>query len=495
MQPFDATILDEPAPRGARLIALALLDDLVAERERLATTRDPESLHDFRVALRRLRSWLSALRPVLSGSVSRGIRRRLRRFAKSSNAGRDAEVFLEWLHSVEGQLPGRKRSSAQWLITRFERQQREAEASLDELLRRDFARVQERLRTKLEAYRLEAHVHAGMREPTLAATLAGLIGVQAERLQERLASVRSVDEEREVHRARISGKRLRYLLEPVSAHLENGTDLVERLKVFQDALGDVHDAHIWLIMLGDMAAQAALEEGRRLSKTLSDSGKSSHVPTQRYPALGGFALLAFLAQDRARDAYGRFAQEWGKRGTKRFFTMLGEARAALDERSRRGIEIERKYLLSRMPRLLPGVRTTRIMQGYMPGSTLVERLRAERPEDGNGKAPAQARTHFYRTVKSGSGIARTELEEETTREVFETMWPLTLGKRVTKLRHRVPAGELTWEIDEFPELGLVMAEIELPSIATPVEIPPWLAPFVTREVTGDPAYLNSTLAR
>ena len=495
MQPFDSSILDEPAPRGARLIALALLDDLVAERERLATSRDIEALHDFRVALRRLRSWLSALRPVLTGSVSRGIRRRLRRIAKASNAGRDAEVFLEWLHSVEGQLPGRKRSSAQWLIERFERQQREAEASLDELLHRDFVRVHDRLRTKLEAYRVETHVHAGPRDPTLAATLAGLIGAQAERLQDRLGRVRSVDEEREVHRARISGKRLRYLLEPVSAHLENGAPLVERLKVLQDSLGDVHDAHIWLMMLGDMAAQAALEEGRRLSKTLSDSGKSGRVPAQRYPALGGFALLAFLAQDRARDAYARFTQEWGKRGTKRFFSALGEARSALDERSRRGIEIERKYLLTRMPRLLPGARTTRITQGYMPGSTLVERLRAERPEEGNGKAPPHGRTHFYRTVKSGSGIARTELEEETTREIFDTMWPLTEGKRVNKLRHRVAAGELTWEIDEFPELGLVLAEIELPSIATPVSIPPWLAPYVAREVTGDPAYLNSTLAR
>jgi CYTH domain-containing protein len=98
-------------------------------------------------------------------------------------------------------------------------------------------------------------------------------------------------------------------------------------------------------------------------------------------------------------------------------------------------------------------------------------------------------------VKSGSGIARLELEEETTREIFETMWPLTGGRRVTKLRHRVPAGGLTWEIDEFTELGLVLAEIELPSVATSVEIPPWLAPYVTREVTGDRAYLNSTLAR
>ena len=75
------------------------------------------------------------------------------------------------------------------------------------------------------------------------------------------------------------------------------------------------------------------------------------------------------------------------------------------------------------------------------------------------------------------------------------MWPLTQGKRLTKFRHRVPDGDHTWEVDEFPELGLVMAELELPSAASVVEFPDWLAPYVEREVTGEPAYLNLNLAR
>jgi CYTH domain-containing protein len=75
------------------------------------------------------------------------------------------------------------------------------------------------------------------------------------------------------------------------------------------------------------------------------------------------------------------------------------------------------------------------------------------------------------------------------------MWPLTKGKRLTKRRHRVPQGDLTWEIDEFTDRDLVLAEIELPSAETPVEIPDWLEPWVEREVTGDVAYLNWTLAK
>ena len=52
-----------------------------------------------------------------------------------------------------------------------------------------------------------------------------------------------------------------------------------------------------------------------------------------------------------------------------------------------------------------------------------------------------------------------------------------------------------WEIDEFSDRKLVLAEIELTSAREEVAIPDWLARCVVREVTGDPEYLNHTLAR
>jgi CHAD domain-containing protein/CYTH domain-containing protein len=491
MSTFDRTLLDEAAPRGARIIALSLLSELDAERARLSSTHDLEALHDFRVALRRLRSWLRALRPTLRGSLPRGAVRRLRRLAKASNAGRDAEVFLDWLHSAEEHVTPRKRGAVQWLIARFERQQREADTTLEELLTRDFARAHERMQDRLESYQVVAHIHGGVQEASLAAFLATMVREHAEELSARLTLVQRLEHEREAHRARIAGKRLRYLLEPVAPFLVGGEALVERLKALQDSLGDLHDAHIWLMMLREMAAEAAMEEGRRLARTLANGGdgRGNNGRSDQRPSLGGFAILAHLAQVRATEALGRFRKEWGKRTAKRFFRDLETACAALDARARQGIEIERKYLLSRLPKAMPAATTTRIMQGYLPGSTLVERLRSER-RDGRGGRP-----RFYRTVKAGRGIVRTELEEETSRGVFETMWPLTDGKRVTKLRHYVPDGDRTWEIDEFPELGLVMAELEVPSATTVVEFPSWLAPYVDREVTGEPEYLNVNLAR
>jgi CYTH domain-containing protein len=47
-------------------------------------------------------------------------------------------------------------------------------------------------------------------------------------------------------------------------------------------------------------------------------------------------------------------------------------------------------------------------------------------------------------------------------------------------------------VDEFhsPHAGLILAEVELPTADHPVALPSWLG----EEVTGNPAYYNSTLA-
>ncbi|MBI2537627.1 MAG: CHAD domain-containing protein [Gemmatimonadetes bacterium] len=56
-------LLDLPAERGARLIARELLRRARSLSQRLGDAGDPGALHDFRVALRRLRSWTRAYRP------------------------------------------------------------------------------------------------------------------------------------------------------------------------------------------------------------------------------------------------------------------------------------------------------------------------------------------------------------------------------------------------------------------------------------------------
>lgn len=89
---------------------------------------------------------------------------------------------------------------------------------------------------------------------------------------------------------------------------------------------------------------------------------------------------------------------------------------------------------------------------------------------------------------------RTEVEEECSRELFDVLWPLTEGKRVAKRRHVVADGALHWEIDEFTDRALVLAEIELPAAGITCEFPAWLMAAIEREVTDDAAYVNARLA-
>ena len=77
---------------------------------------------------------------------------------------------------------------------------------------------------------------------------------------------------------------------------------------------------------------------------------------------------------------------------------------------------------------------------------------------------------------------------------FDSLWPLTEGRRVAKRRYEVPHEGLTIEIDVFegPLSGIVTAEVEFDSeeASAAFEQLEWLG----REVTGDPKYANESLA-
>ena len=151
------------------------------------------------------------------------------------------------------------------------------------------------------------------------------------------------------------------------------------------------------------------------------------------------------------------------------------------------VEIERKYLLNALPRFPRVNAVLEIDQGYLPGENLVERLRRERHPDGS--------VRFYRTVKVGSGVSRIELEDTTDQATFEHLWGLKNGRRLTKRRHLVPNGSDVWEIDEFTDRTLFLAELELARSDARVSIPPWLEPVLVREVTDEKEYTNRSLAR
>jgi adenylate cyclase len=148
-------------------------------------------------------------------------------------------------------------------------------------------------------------------------------------------------------------------------------------------------------------------------------------------------------------------------------------------------EIERKFLVTgELPDDLDRYPSDEISQGYVAVA-----------DDGT-EVRVRARGGDYTlTVKSGPSRARVEVEIEIDEGRFESIWPLTAGRRVVKRRYLIPAGgRLSIELDLYAgELdGLVTAEIEFDSEdqAEAFEPPPWIG----SDVTGDGAYSNQSLA-
>ncbi len=154
-------------------------------------------------------------------------------------------------------------------------------------------------------------------------------------------------------------------------------------------------------------------------------------------------------------------------------------------------EIERVFLLDRLPALPEGATPYLIEQGYLPddevsGELAEGRVRRKVGPDGVARC--------FHTIKRGHGLVREEVERAIDEATFARAWARTAGRRLRKTRWVVPHGERTWEVDAFEELDLVMAEVELPSADTEAPLPPWLAPHVVREVTEDARYRNFVLA-
>ena len=157
-------------------------------------------------------------------------------------------------------------------------------------------------------------------------------------------------------------------------------------------------------------------------------------------------------------------------------------------------EIERKFLVKDDSYRALAKTHYDIIQGYVsrePGKTVRIRLCT----DATGVQKA------YLTIKSKlSQMVRFEWEREISVEDFRALLPMCGGRIIDKTRYILPAesacGEakkvaLKWEIDEFrqPNKGLVMAEIELPSVETPFTCPA----FLGEEVTHDSRYYNANM--
>jgi CYTH domain-containing protein len=146
-------------------------------------------------------------------------------------------------------------------------------------------------------------------------------------------------------------------------------------------------------------------------------------------------------------------------------------------------EVERKFIVDRLPTLEHLAAPTQIDQGYVAAGS-----------DGTEVRLRRKGGRFYQTVKQGQGLSRLQTEVALSQEQFDSLWPHTESRRITKHRHEIPFGPYLIELDVFhgPLEGLIIAEVEFDSVeqARVFEPPEWFG----EEVTEDARYQNRNLA-
>jgi adenylate cyclase len=147
-------------------------------------------------------------------------------------------------------------------------------------------------------------------------------------------------------------------------------------------------------------------------------------------------------------------------------------------------EIERKFLVDRLPAEIFRARHFTIAQGYLANERGGRHVRLRK----------KAKTTWL-TFKNGRPSSREEREIRLSAKQFAMLWPATAGRRLHKRRYEVPWKNLTIEIDIYDgrNHGLIVAEVEFPNDASRRKFrpPAWFG----REITGEKHYSNVTLAR
>ena len=153
------------------------------------------------------------------------------------------------------------------------------------------------------------------------------------------------------------------------------------------------------------------------------------------------------------------------------------------DRTRNNREIERKFLIKRLPDDLKRSRSLIIEQGYLATEPAGRQVRVRK----TGRSASL-------TFKVRRGTHREEREIKLSPKQFAALWPGTAGRRLRKVRYEIPWKNVLIEIDIYRgrHAGLVVAEVEFPDRASArrFKAPWWLG----REVTGEKRYSNVRLA-
>jgi CHAD domain-containing protein len=198
--------------------------------------RDPEDVHQMRVAVRRLRAILRAGRSFFAESWVERLRRELTWLGAALGRVRDLDVLSAHLRAQLRARPPGGRVARQRLLRRLAGDRRRATGALRSALGgRRYARLLARLDASLASPPFRA-------DP---APLPDVAAAEFETLRKAVKKLSKHPSDEDLHAIRIKVKHARYaaeLAQPIAGH--RAERFIERAKALQDVLGEHQDAVI-----------------------------------------------------------------------------------------------------------------------------------------------------------------------------------------------------------------------------------------------------------
>ncbi len=235
----------DPVETAYREYSPRLFAAAAAACERLENPADDEALHDFRVAVRRLRTHIEAHRAQLTKRRADKISQELRDLVSTTGALRDLEVQRDWLERLacHKSTPKLQREGLGLALKDLgDSDAAAANASVPHQITRQFAKIGRYF--KVEPGGKPSSGKSVYRGERLSTITARAILKHAAALRRHLSKLRTVNDVKPTHRARLAVKRLRYLIEPLEKLVPGTPKIVRDLKQMQDRLGDLRDLQI-----------------------------------------------------------------------------------------------------------------------------------------------------------------------------------------------------------------------------------------------------------
>lgn len=289
---------------------LKQLDAFESQIDGVLENRDIEYVHKMRVASRRIRAALPLFKPCFPKKEFRKWRREIKKVTRLLSSARDLDIQIASIEQYLGSLkPATKKVGLDLLIKHHKEQRKALQSTVVDGLERLTGTCVLR---DIRSFCNQVSEQTGENfDPDIVLEKAHWL--ISSRIDDFLAMEKYVYRENEVlkhHEMRICAKKLRYTMEHFTPLYTNKlTTEIERLKAFQDVLGEMHECDVWI----DYLLPKFIEE------VTSTTQPEKNKKVERKKVELELSTFTNYIKQKRKEKYSQFVQLWDKSQKEAFF--------------------------------------------------------------------------------------------------------------------------------------------------------------------------------